>query len=331
VQDENVSSELAEANPVSTSEAAVLLSKLTANERDRAPTGQFKAKEPAETVVESEEPAKVVDLKGQPVETAEAPAEDDEDLEFEFDAGEEGKEPVRRKLSELVEGYERAQKLEAEYNELKTKAQTVPDEFFKSIEENNKVRSAYAQKLDIVERLTKPTPPAISLVDPNSPDYDPERYHALARKYQDDTKLLQAVNAERERIQSEQTAEQQRMSQAIMAREWAKLEQAWPEFKAKETQDAYVKTLRDYGFSDEEIKNNMDSRAFQIVRDAMKYRDLAAKKVETAKVARSKPKLVKGAARSTTNPANTARTNALSRLKETGSVEAAAAALKGLI
>ena len=51
----------------------------------------------------------------------------------------------------------------------------MPDEYFAAVEEGNKVRAAYAQKLDMVERLTKPTPPPISLVDPNSPDYDPER------------------------------------------------------------------------------------------------------------------------------------------------------------
>ena len=124
MSEENVSPELAEAAPLNTGDAAALLSKLTANERPRAATGQFQAKEPAEITPELEEPAKVVDLKGQPVEAKEeAPAEDDEDLEFEFDPGEEGKEPVRRKLSELVEGFEKAQKLEAEYQALKTKAQ----------------------------------------------------------------------------------------------------------------------------------------------------------------------------------------------------------------
>ncbi len=42
MSDENVSSELAEANPVNTSQAAALLSKLTANDRDRASDGKFK-------------------------------------------------------------------------------------------------------------------------------------------------------------------------------------------------------------------------------------------------------------------------------------------------
>lgn len=332
MDNEQVAPELASGEALDTGSAAALLSKMKANERPRAPSGQFQAKEPAETPVEAEEPAKVVDLKGQPVEpAAEAPADEDEDPEFEIAAEEEGKEPTRVKLSEMWDRYQKAAELEKTVEELRQHSTEVPDQFFQAIEESNKVRAAYAERLNLIESLIRPQAPSIAMVDPNSPDYDPERYHALARKYQDDTKLLNAVAVEREKISAQQEEDNRRAAQVHNAREWAKVERAWPEIKDQATQEAYIKTLRSYGYTDKEIKANSDSRAFQIVRDAMKYRELAAKKEETAKVVRSKPKLVKGAARSATNPANTARANALARLRETGSVDAAAAALKGLI
>lgn len=78
-------------------------------------------------------------------EAAPPAAEEDEDLEFELPA-EEGKEPVRRKLSELWDGYDQSEKLKAEIEQLKSRSATVEPEVASALKDVVAERAKYMQE-----------------------------------------------------------------------------------------------------------------------------------------------------------------------------------------
>lgn len=320
--------------PLSMDNAAALMGKALNPGPDRGTNGQFQAKTPAEEAPKDE--TKVVDLKtGKPAESAktEAPAEEDDDPEFEIAAEEEGKEPVRRKLSQLWEGFERAEKLSKELEDVKTSAQRVPAEYASQIEETVKARGDYIKGLEAIGRMIQPQRPSLEMLNPNSDKYDPDSYYQMARKFDADVENLRRVRAGLDEETRRQDAEKDVLTKAATARELEKLKAAWPEFdKDVKVRETVAKEMAEnYGFSLEEINAITDHRQLLVVRDAMEFRALKAKQADAVKVVRAKPTLVKGAARSTTDSKAAARSNAMAELHQTGSMAAAAKALAGLI
>lgn len=322
-------------NPLSMDNAAALMGKALNPGPDRGTNGQFQAKTPAEEAPEDD--AKVVDMKtGKPAESAktEAPAEEEDDPEFEIASEEEGKEPVRRKLSQLWEGFERAEKLSKELEDVKTSAQRVPAEYASQIEETVKARGDYIKGLEAIGRMIQPQRPSLEMLNSNSDKYDPDSYYQMARKFDADVENLRRVRAGLDEETRRQDAEKDVLTKAATARELEKLKAAWPEFdKDVKVRETVAKEMAEnYGFSLEEINAITDHRQLLVVRDAMELRALKAKQADAVKVVRAKPKLVKGAARSsTTDSKAAARSNAMAELQATGSMAAAAKALSGLI
>lgn len=320
--------------PLSIDSAASLMGKALNPGPDRGTNGQFQAKAPAEEAPKDD--AKVVDLKtGKPAEAAktEAVEEEDDDPEFEI-AAEEGKEPVRRKLSQLWEGFERAEKLSKELEEVKTSAQRIPAEYTTQLEETVKTRGDYIKGLEAIARMIQPQRPSLEMLNPNSDKYDPDSYYHLARKFDADTEHLRRARAGIEEENKRQLADTEVLTKAQSARELEKLKAAWPEFdKDQKVRQTVVKEMAEtYGFTLDEINAISDHRHLLVVRDAMELRALKAKQADAVKVVRAKPKLVKGAARSsTTDSKAAARSNAMAELQATGSMAAAAKALAGLI
>lgn len=320
--------------PLSIDSAASLMGKALNPGPDRGTNGQFQAKAPAEEAPKDD--AKVVDLKtGKPAEAAktEAVEEEDDDPEFEI-AAEEGKEPVRRKLSQLWEGFERAEKLSKELEEVKTSAQRMPAEYMTQLEETVKTRGDYIKGLEAIGRMIQPQRPSLEMLNPNSDKYDPDSYYQMARKFDADVENLRRVRVGLDEETRRQDAEKDVLTKAATARELEKLKSAWPEFdKDVNVRTAVAKEMAErYGFTLDEINDIRDHRQLLVVRDAMELRALKAKQADAVKVVRDKPKLVKGAARSsTTDSKAAARSNAMAELQATGSMAAAAKALSGLI
>lgn len=320
--------------PLSIDSAASLMGKALNPGPDRGTNGQFQAKAPAEEAPKDD--AKVVDLKtGKPAEAAktEAVEEEDDDPEFEI-AAEEGKEPVRRKLSQLWEGFERAEKLSKELEEVKTSAQRMPAEYMTQLEETVKTRGDYIKGLEAIGRMIQPQRPSLEMLNPNSDKYDPDSYYQMARKFDADVENLRRVRVGLDEETRRQDAEKDVLTKAATARELEKLKSAWPEFdKDVNVRTAVAKEMAErYGFTLDEINDIRDHRQLLVVRDAMELRALKAKQADAVKVVRAKPKLVKGAARSsTTDSKAAARSNAMAELQATGSMAAAAKALSGLI
>lgn len=119
---------------------------------------------------------------------------------------------------------------------------------------------------------------------------------------------------------------------AYLSGEREQLYKAWPEVKTPETARKISADLKqNYGFSDQEIVNTTDHRMWLVVRDALEFRASKAKQAEAVKVVRGKPKLVKGAARSSTDSKAAGRSQAMAKLSQTGSIHDAVQAVKGQI
>lgn len=322
------------AEPLTLDGGAAMLAKSMRAERERAPDGKFaRTEQAAEPVIE--DPNKIVDLKtGKPPEKAEQEpaAEEDDDMEFEFAPEEEGKEPVRRKLSELVDGFERASKLEAELSEVRAQSAHVPAEYTTAVQETVQARGKYLKGLEYVAKLFNPEPPSADLINPAHPKYDPEAYYAAHQQFERTRETIAAVKQEQAAAQREQEEQQGALMRAHLARESQELHKAWPEIKDKAYSAKVSQDLQKvYGFSAEDIATTTNHRMLLVARDALELRALKAKQAEAVKVVRQKPKLVKGAARTTTDTKSAGRSTAMRNLAQTGSVAHAAAALKGLI
>lgn len=326
--------ELAEAaEPLSVDSAAALLTRSMEQERTpRDTNGQFAAKQAEELPADD----KVVDLKTgkPPVEAKEAAPdeEDDEDLEFELPPEKKGAEPQKLKLSALYDGYTKAQALEKEIEQVRSQSKTVPAEYQTALQETIQTRAKYLHDIEIIKKAITPVRPTLNMLDPNSDKYDPDGYRFMAHKFDQDRAILGKIEADRVALQKQQDEQQDILNKAHSAREMEALHRAWPESKDPATlRNLAVSLVKDYGFTNDEIENIGDHRQLLVIRDALELRALKAKQADAVKVVRAKPKLVKGTARTTTDPKATARTNAMSRLQATGSMDAAAEFVKGLI
>jgi hypothetical protein len=311
--------------------AQIIGDSLKNESRERESNGRFKG--PDKTGAEAD---KVIDLKtGKPPEKAEEQAKpdvDDEDPEFEFEPEADGKEPTRRKLSDLVAGFEKAATLEKEVETLRSKATQVPAEYATGLQQIVEDRGRYMQALEYTAKLFKPVEPDPNLANPNHPNYDPNAYWAAKEAFDRSKMAIEAIRKEYEAEAAKQTEQQKLLLNAHLAREREALFKAWPEVKNQDTAKKVSEALKSaYGFTAQEIENTTDHRMFLVIRDAMEFRASKAKEAEAVKVVRKLPKLVKGAARSTTDSKAAGRSQAMAKLSQTGSIHDAVAAIKGLI
>lgn len=137
----------------------------------------------------------------------------------------------------------------------------------------------------------------------------------LERSYGQKAQELQMAQAQYQQL----TAQQRQQMLQEAARE---LKQRLPEFDAKMAERIRT-TVKEYGYSDQELSNVTDPRLVQVLHDAMKWRELQAQKPQAMKKVAEAPKAVKPQAQ-TPKPRNQA---ALQRLKSHGRVDDLAAFL----
>jgi len=297
---------------------------------DRDDQGRFKAnqEEAGRDAEETEEPAKEADADD-PAKEAEADNDDDEDY-FELPPAAEGEEPQRLKATEVFEGYQRAQDLQAELENVRATAPPPPD-YDRAIMEAVEVGQQYLFGLQQLEQQLQPMAPNQDLINPNSPDYDPEMYFNQQQHAQAQAQQHQHVQAERQRVEQETHQRTEAVGRAKFAREQQKLFEVWPELK----EEAGAHKVRDeasrhYGIDEATLNSVHDSRFYSVLKDALAYREQSAAKETAVKVVKAKPKLVKGKARQG-NPANRRSQDGLQRLQQSGSLEDARDALEGLL
>jgi len=161
---------------------------------------------------------------------------------------------------------------------------------------------------------------------------DPIEYATKYAEHQQRKERLQAVQAEQQRLAQQQQYEQQVLMQQRLAQEQNLLLKALPEWSDKEVATREKRQIIDFaksiGFSEEELAQAADHRAILALRDAMRYRQLMAKKPEVKPVQAS-PSVRPGA--SNVVRTKSALNEAKQRLARSGSVNDAAAAFQALL
>lgn len=257
---------------------------------------------------------------------------DDEEQYVEI-PGEEGQEPTKLALSELVKAHQELASLNAGKAEI---LQRVEQEAVKAQSErigalDNYLRQTAQQMQMFLQLAATDYQPDYELKNPDSPRYNPDEFHRqeyeayqLQRRIAEVQQGLQRAEGQRKALEEHQKAER-------INAEWAKLEAARPELRDPAKADAWVTGLRGdlakyYGMDAEALKELVvDHKFFLAAEDAIKFRKAQEKAPEVKKAIEAKPKLVNGrppvpAKQREAKAGNEAR----EALKKTGKVEAAA-------
>ena len=227
-------------------------------------------------------------------------------------------------LSELAAGYSRLEDYKAktanlaqEKREFEAARQT----------ELAKVQETQWQLQQILEHYQSMNPvgnpPPIQMLDPNSVEYNPDRYHLekanyekrLGEYYQSSQQLQQA------RQQSE-AIEAQRVA-AVTQAEKDKLKEAWPDFydeaKAHEVRSSFLTGLQQhYGIDPKTVETVLDHRFYILARDAIAYRAAKKEAPNVSAKLKIKPKVVKPGTRTQGQPQTKQLAEARANLKRTG-------------
>lgn len=193
-----------------------------------------------------------------------------------------------------------------------------------------------AQEREFVLQLLSarmPQEPDLSLTDPKSPNFDPITYQHQKAQYEVTMRELGGLrqqmdqNAERQRSESESDRAKK------SAAEFEALVEAVPVLRDQSKLASFFTDVKEhgakYGFSMQELVDGIgyDHRMAMVMRDAIAYRKLQASKPKVQAKVENRPPVQKGGKR--LNPAeHRARSanDAFTRLKQSGSVEDAAAA-----
>ena len=227
-------------------------------------------------------------------------------------------------LDELLNGYSRTADYQKKTQSLAEQRKAVEAERGK-IDEAAKTRDTYAQRLQVIEQLlsTQDTENLQELKES-----DPIAYAIKVAERSERDKQLQAVQAERQRVQQEQQSLQgQRLQQHIQS-EQEKLKSAIPEFKDEAKAEVVRRDIRSYaksiGFSDQELSQVYDSRAVQTLYKAMQYEKLVAGKAGATKKVAAAPKTLKPGTSNPQSSESEAQKKDFAQLRKTGNKRDAA-------
>ena len=214
-----------------------------------------------------------------------------------------GQEYIQTQMRQVAEG---RKEVEAIYTALQNEAQQV---------------AALRQRLEAGNIPQQPVPPSRELFDA-----DPIGYMEAKLKYDEDLASWQQSMGELEQVSTRQKQMEQQALQYHLAQEMQKLQQAIPEFgdreKATQLRQAILETGQYYGYEPNELNEVSDSRAVRILHDAMKYRQMMAAQGEVQKkVDKARPVVKPGVKKTATTGKVKQRKQAVSRMKQTGSVD----------
>lgn len=238
--------------------------------------------------------------------------------------------PERVPAKDVFDGWQEAKALRTELEQAR-RVQPPPVEWDRQMMQTVQERTRLVQTLQQLEHLALPPEPDLSLIDENSPLYDPGAYQRQATAYKAAQTRLSEFRNLRSAHEQQQQQEQNALLEARKAREQGKLLDLWPEIRNPATQRQVVDdAARFYGLTQQDFETTYDSRLYAILKDALAYRAGQSQRQAAVKVVRSVPKLVKAQARDNRAPAQRVQAQAMQRLAQSGTVEDAALAIGGL-
>ena len=205
-----------------------------------------------------------------------------------------GKDEVEVPLDELLKGYSRTADYTRKTQEVAEQRKAVEAER-QRIEEANRLRDVYAQRLQVIEQMLSQPEKAEDLA--SLKENDPIGYAVRVAEQSEKEKQLAAVRAEQQRIAQQQQAEQSERLKAHLAAEAEKLQSAIPEFADPAKREVIKNDVRNYakqiGFTDEELAQVYDSRAVLALYKAAQYDKLVANKTEATKKVVQAPRMMR--------------------------------------
>ncbi len=159
---------------------------------------------------------------------------------------------------------------------------------------------------------------------------DPAQFTALRAEYDLDREKVDVIQRKQAETQNELQERRGREFQAFVANEFETLLEKRPEWKDEAVRTTDMKAITDYaleiGYKPEEVSNFYDHRAYLLLDKAAKY-DAIMARVDKAKGRPTKTKTVAPGGRTVTTGTTEAAQTALNRVKKSGRVEDAVAAL----
>lgn len=158
-----------------------------------------------------------------------------------------------------------------------------------------------AQLVQILESRLQPNgEDLVSLLDPNSPNYNPEQYHLRKAQVDQDREAINAAKHELQRQWHERQAEQGQRIEAYRREQQRLLAEAIPEAGDPEKAPVFERNLAKFltteGYSDEEVRQYFqgawDHRQIKIAKKAMLYDSLEQGKKKLVKTVKKKPPLM---------------------------------------
>lgn len=279
----------------------------------RSENGQFAkanaAGEPAEDApaehgdndkpIKADEKAEDDDAAGNSAEDAEADESGEEDEDFvEIPASEEGAEPTRYSVRELVEAHSQLATTREELERAK-EAQPLPSDYEIAMQETQAERQRYAMALQQWAQYNPiGDPPNKELLNQASQFYDPDLYYQQLNAYEQRAEQHAQAKAEHDELIEQNKADQEELMKSHLLRARDKISEFWPELKdPKENQRVRQELKEHYGITEERLATITDPEAYRVMKDAISYRRGEAKKPKALKAVTAKPKLVPAKAR----------------------------------
>jgi hypothetical protein len=285
--------------------------------------------EPETDDIEEGEELDEVDEDEGESEDEEEPEEDDEEPAEppKFTVKVDGEE-VEVTLDELQRGYSRTKDYTRKTMELAEQRKAAEAE----LQQIRAERERYAAML---EQLQAQAP------QEKEPDWDrlyqsdPIEWVRQRELWRDRKERQQQLESERQRLMYQRQQEQAQEMQRIAAENQQKLLEAVPEWadpeKGTQERQAVKKYLQEIGFSNDEVSQIYDHRAVLVARDAMRYRQMMAKK-QSVQPTQTRTKTAKpGVATTVSEQGQKTKKRSLQRLQQTGRVADAAAAIENLL
>jgi hypothetical protein len=164
--------------------------------------------------------------------------------------------------------------------------------------QTDQTAQALKQERDFLLQVAQqfaPQMPDESLLDQNSPNYDPIRYMGQKADYDKRVGALNQLQYASQAEQARMAQEQQNQQKELRSKEAKKLLETMPELKKPEVYRKFwseaVDTMAEYGFTEAELNDAMDHRNYKVFRDLAAYRRARKKAPAVKETMQSKPVL----------------------------------------
>lgn len=299
--------------------------------------GIFEEEEEQETVETKEEVAPE-EVSDEDLEATQEEEEDEQDVELEDEAiqapvswSEEKKELFSKLPPEAQEYIHlRESQRDKGFQEKSTEVAELKKSFEAEKQAIEQERLKYADALAVQINQGLPEKPSVDLLNPNSPNYNPENYHLQKAQFEDAALHQQALMQQYEQTMQEQQNVQQEQFQKFVAEQNEILTNDLPEWSQDGFKDNILTYATDNGYNPEQLQH-ASAQDIKTLSKAMKYDTLMAKKPSVQDKVKVVPKVTKPGAKQGQSVKYEAKQARLKRLQTSGSLDDAAAVLRDLL